>query len=1468
MAARAPSLQSAWDDACAEFQKATGIDLKATPESKTISGRDIYAQLVSQKARDAAKKHKWESAKTAISNTVVAVERVGQIAAQGASMVFGSPASIAMSGISFFIDAGLEVGKIGENINDLFGRIATIMERFQIYRDHEQIMEPEMIDMANRLLIAIVSICGKCIKKLNENKAKAFFRVALFSDDGGIKKQLDYLSSLEAQELQTKGALTLVASETNKRNIVKIGDGVEDIKTTGVQTLESVSQLSARSADQRILSEIMKKLGIEDTDTDKEYRMNRDNLKPRACSWLKGDPLYQTWSDATDNQEPLLVLKGDEGFGKSYTLTAIIRDLLMRYPQGHNDISRVSVAYYYLNRVGKKDVSISRGGPSIGDALRTWAWQIVNNDLFYRKDIYAVLREDPDMGDISELWQKLILDRSDRKATFFLLLDGIHEMEGKERSELLGLVKAFTLAHAFETGGLKLLITSRADFVEELNSQISIRFPVIHLRDTTYIDMMTYINDRASSLEIFKTSSSKVQELKSQVCSGLLQAAKGNFLLVDVCLREIGSKNDTTEVLAVVEAAKEGGNLSHAIADAIQVCNQTLNAREIQDLNTILLWVIYAEWPLQLYDLESILYMQRESLQPLSREIRAKFSALIQITEEEGWNSLVSLRYDSIAEYFKNLSVDRDLTDKVPSEALSKAEIRLIQHFIQKLVDQDMYDKIGFGQFFDQKLSQSDASVTVDCDNTHAVIALECLRALTGEFSEEEKAIWIIHYGRYNLAKHLKKIDLDTADPRLKAEIGPRLVKAFTDPTSIERISRDINCLWTFEDDAVEQVLRMLRSSAVVRKISGPVGRGQDWVKRIVDHSSPGVALFEEGVKYKAALWLASEDADIVCEHFQWLYGYCNKAQNAENPKVARITQAPEKQDISAGEIGDVLSLAASLQGPSISSPIALRNIGITYRECGHTLEAIDYLNQALTKDPSYLLAHGGLSQAYVKETKDGPKPDFEKAIFHLDLSIERVQKGERMFSDVEPAEQLKSLLQDKALWKAKLGRYEESRKLYDNLLRDYPQDEDLRVGLIFMLCEIQHFNEVVEIFEKLEKEVDERNWNRLSRLFYTNAMEDRYHRAIFQAFKQTGKLFKIKDHYRQAIDAASKIKSKQDYILRTYMFLNLHLATLLYDHETFPEERDEAIQLLERNIALGSRDPNVETPLIYSARRLARMYIDRAIVAEYPSSVADEMLEKVQNIARGLPEESVESNWEPENMVFGLTRGEIRSLLGHYYTKVNDTEKAREQLRPDIEAGIKLLSDEDPENDWLGYQRLGDALMTSGDSANALAAFCMIQPTGPLPPLEQLEQNSRPESDAEGVRQDGSNDDATNERSSSPRSALSRTTTFKGTRKLIGPMCFQCSGDCGRTWSYYDDFHMCYTCIDSIFEDECFAELRRGELGHDICNPNHEFFYIPPWDLASWERLQNRKVLVGSEVLEIDTWLEGIKRKWGLLET
>jgi hypothetical protein len=40
---------------------------------------------------------------------------------------------------------------------------------------------------------------------------------------------------------------------------------------------------------------------------------------------------------------------------------------------------------------------------------------------------------------------------------------------------------------------------------------------------------------------------------------------------------------------------------------------------------------------------------------------------------------------------------------------------------------------------------------------------------------------------------------------------------------------------------------------------------------------------------------------------------------------------------------------------------------------------------------------------------------------------------------------------------------------------------------------------------------------------------------------------------------------------------------------------------------------------------------------------------------------------------------------------------------------------------------------------------------------------------------------------------------------------------------------------------------------------------HVPAWDLDSLKRAQQGKVLVGDQVLEVNNWLEGIKKEWGL---
>jgi hypothetical protein len=63
------------------------------------------------------------------------------------------------------------------------------------------------------------------------------------------------------------------------------------------------------------------------------------------------------------------------------------------------------------------------------------------------------------------------------------------------------------------------------------------------------------------------------------------------------------------------------------------------------------------------------------------------------------------------------------------------------------------------------------------------------------------------------------------------------------------------------------------------------------------------------------------------------------------------------------------------------------------------------------------------------------------------------------------------------------------------------------------------------------------------------------------------------------------------------------------------------------------------------------------------------------------------------------------KSLLGRYYSRMKDGMNAKEQIHPDVDVGVKFLSDEDPENDWQGYRNLADAFREFGDDSNAIAS-------------------------------------------------------------------------------------------------------------------------------------------------------------------
>lgn len=67
-----------------------------------------------------------------------------------------------------------------------------------------------------------------------------------------------------------------------------------------------------------------------------------------------------------------------------------------------------------------------------------------------------------------------------------------------------------------------------------------------------------------------------------------------------------------------------------------------------------------------------------------------------------------------------------------------------------------------------------------------------------------------------------------------------------------------------------------------------------------------------------------------------------------------------------------------------------------------------------------------------------------------------------------------------------------------------------------------------------------------------------------------------------------------------------------------------------------------------------------------------------------------------------------LRLTLGGFYRLSGKCHIARQLLLSDMKSGMDLLSDNDPENDYVGYEMIANISMHAGDDSDALSAWSL----------------------------------------------------------------------------------------------------------------------------------------------------------------
>ncbi|KAJ5639441.1 uncharacterized protein N7484_007303 [Penicillium longicatenatum] len=1404
------NIQDAWNRACGAFAQTANVDLTKSPK---FTVDEVLDQIRTKQDADDEKNNKYRAAKDVIGKTLKFITVLGGIAAQGASMVF-APSSLCFNAISYLIDTGAKYKRIFSSLAELFRRISDVLERCKIYMR----LPPDAVDISlrkiiNEELLCFVDICALSIKVLKGNKILTALKVFSFDGDEGVSGQLARLASLVERESQMRATLGFESQKTSEQAIVETREGTKRVTTTVDKLLTFEKKRDADNTEQRLLNSIDNNLD-RPSETYKAiqaiYKHRLTEQVQGSGEWLKGDPEYTAWMDTRGSQSQcsILGLSGDEGYGKSFLFAAIIRHLQEVYSEATEDMTCISSSYYIFDQQEKKD-------PSLTKALEVLAWQIAKVDIVYRKEIGTV--KTAGVNQIEGLCEQLFSKSFKGDSTFFLLLDGVDQMHKHHLKEFM-LVLEHWQASSWPRFRLRVLLTGRKETMEMVKNQLGEGIAVIDVASKNLSDMVCFVKDRMSKMEILAGSSDQVVALRGEILETLTKKTKGDFVNVGLLLDEISGKQRPGEIREIL--ARSGENRSDTIVRKIDLLTETLSDEDISDLNELLTWVVFSFRPLGLDELEAVLFLKsREpSLRPLAEKIRDQYSSLFHIA-----GACVHLVSDSIKDFLLtklNPEANKHDDNQQIMGEVSEAEVRIVRRFLESVCDSTLFNRFGFDEFFQRKIKGRAVRVGVDIETAHLTLVSGCLEVICSKPSSNIDAL--LPYAVPFFGEHLRQADPSLTQPHLKIALGPCLVKAFADEEAIDRWwsfnNAWLRSIWIYDDDMAEVILKWLQDSAVTKNISEEQSK---WVKSLSSKSELDADVLEHIGRTLARRWLQI-GAENVAFYFDAVQGYITKIENRKNPEIERLTHEPLTNEIQATDILNAAKWAQEQIKLDTLGYEESRNLSRTLRDYGKYDEAIEQFKITSTLAQNNWFSQWGLSECYASQG------EYAAAIDILEATKKAIETGE-MGDANELKWDMAGIDRNLADWNKEVGRTETTLVIYEKLIQETPNDYDTTLALIMLLHEQKNYPRLLEFLQSLKDSTDGSNpFDRQTSTFHVHYDREEYHEALRASVSGEREFKIIFESYETSIADAKALAaqgrksgnaSKEWSGQVCQIYLMHQIALLCYKNSSQkPDRLDFAINQWLYILTMNGADDSLITDKQAVVRsQLAVVCSEKA--RQDPENAAI-YLEHLENIS------SLVSN---ENLAGQFLGTHAARLLARYHTLQGDEQAAKNTLRAHVKLNLDLLSDDDPLNDWQGYNGLAIYFMSAGQEADALAAWSMIAP------IEATESTS-----------DSAGSDAVE-------------------RKLEGLLNDACDGGCGTQWSFADDIYVCKECSYVEFDRTCLDSLQDGTLEVNVCRKDHDMLHVPPYDRAAHQTIGEGNVKVGEEILSVDEWLQRIRKSWGI---
>ena len=1353
-----------------------------------------------------------------------------------------------------------------------------------------------------------------------------------FGKDAGVSNAINDLAKLVQQEGQTRGAYSYVTVKNIDKNVV---EGFSEMRLGFSQQSQNINQVNekmvevkgmlAKSERQRRLEEVHKKL----MNPDAEQRKHYSAYDPVAdtCNWILAHEDYKTWVNSDSVDSSILILTGDEGCGKTYLVSEIIRGLVKQYPQGKDVVGQASVACYFFKSARKGAEEAKKGGEEAtrvqGEdqyctahmALKALSYQLAENDPIYRKNLLGLENE---VGNkVADLCNVLFI-RQEQGAKAYVILDGLHELEDRQLHDLGRALRdvASQSSKAFAT---RILVTGRSKNIDTISNELGRSTTSINVTEHSGEDVAKFVRNEVDSFDSLR----RLDGLRDEICTSLTQIEGITFGQADFFLQKIRNKRRTNEIMEVLEKAKQNSSFHDNIANEIEECNQKLLDEDIRDLNQLLEWVMAVDWTLTLSGLEAVLHVRpgrssSTALDSLYKRLKSDFSTFFVVDPDRDVpDAEVRLRSQKIKEYFEETSrSDNDETES-STNRISKLEVEIVDRFLKNICDESLYEKFQFKQFFMDEMGPA-SKITVNMDEIDAKVALDCIRVARGQ-ADAAATGTLSYYAHSQYPSHLAAADLAYLNPKLKSEIGKLLVPMFYSDVAVE-VWRLCGDDWMVDDEREAAVLKWFGDTAAMKSFSSDKD-AKAWIDSVTNSFEPGQDLFEHVAKVAAKTWLLGDGCedlfDMVIESFRFVRAYHNKVSNLPPLNVAELTtkmQINRKKDDGikkfdyqdyyepdqSEDLSDFLNWAHEQDILTETSYVPCFRLAETYRSLKNYDDAEELLKEAIQMQPDACQeARRSLAKLYSQ------KDQFDLAV----ETMQAVAEGLKKLSEPTEKQQenLKDCLQDIAEWNKKRRKYDEAMQIYQEMLRDDAENYGIVCNMLSVLADQNVPQQVLDHLNSLSTQTDAKTGNdRLTQLLFACADDDEVHNIISHSARELRYLNLIREIYEKAIDVAEKERGTSGThddrlveVTAAIVQLKNHLAHSIHRHNESELDAAAAVELwcevttlrvdsrIFWNILEAKRSAAKEVCLYYMSEARRQGHADADAAKAY--------VDKLESFFDGLPEE----RGTP------LEEYEFKRMLGYHLASMGQQVQAREQLKSAIELGVELLSDGDVSNDHRGYNTLADAFMRLKDEDNALAAWSLIGPNKnePLPAADGSLKSQGSNAQPPDVTVNGASANATKKAEHAvkdqpaaaaaptapagsdpaaldpPSRGLMRRATSDLAKRMKAPrrarpkcpMGRWC--DCARTechdnrghFTFADDFYYCRQCPDVQFTPACLEQMRQGKLRRHICHKDHDFYHVPPWDFEKAWRVGKGNVQVGEKIMTARQWLDGIRQDWGI---